>query len=653
VLMEPGRFPFQSAVAHIVLQDTANGPWSAVAVRAVDSTVYNISLIGIVDTGWVIEITGRVEEFPSNSITSSTQIRMIAEPISVISTGEPRPAPAELPITEFLTGAQRPSPTKIVKFSTAERWESGLIIIRNVRVKTRTQSSTTQRWTWSVEDAQGNEFDIDDLSPVFRGGAGSQNFVPPPIGTLVEYVRGVVTQRAFGTSTAFLVSPMYPGDLQLGASPPTIAAVRRTIAIPSSATPVPIKALIKDLDGAITSAKVFYRVNGSTYDSLALSRIASTDTFMVDIPAQAAESLVEFYLVARDDSNLVTQDPGNLTTQRYFYRVLDRSVTIRDVQFCPDLTGNSSFADPVVQANGFAVTVTGVVTADTSDINGGGGQSRRTYIQQGEGAWSGIWISGNNTDDLLKGDSVSVTGTVAEVFGVTRIQSITAQNIHATGRPVPPPAVLTTGEIDLRASGDSLAERWESVYLEFLNTIITNDNADGPSGGTPNFGEMLINDGSGDMRVELQDGNHNLSNGATGTQGTLVAIGDSLRYLRGIMYFSFGNYKHVPRKSDDYEFRPNAVAFSPTVPGKFDLSQNYPNPFNPTTRIRYDIPDHGHATLMIYNVLGQRVATLANSIHVPGTYEVQFSSHHLSTGVYFYELFFEGERSIKKMMIIR
>ncbi len=74
------------------------------------------------------------------------------------------------------------------------------------------------------------------------------------------------------------------------------------------------------------------------------------------------------------------------------------------------------------------------------------------------------------------------------------------------------------------------------------------------------------------------------------------------------------------------------------VPLALDLHQNYPNPFNPTTVIMFDLPRQGEVMLDVFNVMGQRVATLAEGVHQAGRHSVEFNASRLSSGVYIYRL---------------
>ncbi len=100
---------------------------------------------------------------------------------------------------------------------------------------------------------------------------------------------------------------------------------------------------------------------------------------------------------------------------------------------------------------------------------------------------------------------------------------------------------------------------------------------------------------------------------------------------------------------------------------KYSLEQNYPNPFNPVTKIRYSIASTplslgdlpaGKAggqgvRLIVYDVLGNEVATLVNEEKPAGVYEVEFNASQLSSGVYFYKLTSGSFNQSKKMIVLK
>ena len=89
---------------------------------------------------------------------------------------------------------------------------------------------------------------------------------------------------------------------------------------------------------------------------------------------------------------------------------------------------------------------------------------------------------------------------------------------------------------------------------------------------------------------------------------------------------------------------------------EFNLEQNYPNPFNPSTKIRFIIPsdvkrETSKMSLVVYDVLGNKVVTLFNEEKAAGNYEVDFNAEELTSGIYFYKLT-AGSFSITKKMIL-
>jgi hypothetical protein len=90
-----------------------------------------------------------------------------------------------------------------------------------------------------------------------------------------------------------------------------------------------------------------------------------------------------------------------------------------------------------------------------------------------------------------------------------------------------------------------------------------------------------------------------------------------------------------------------------SVPTYYVLRQNYPNPFNPSTTIEFTIPKTGFVTLIIYDILGKKVATLVSETLTAGSYEYQWDASGLASGVYFYRLEAGQFSQTKKLLLLR
>lgn len=90
------------------------------------------------------------------------------------------------------------------------------------------------------------------------------------------------------------------------------------------------------------------------------------------------------------------------------------------------------------------------------------------------------------------------------------------------------------------------------------------------------------------------------------------------------------------------------------TPVQITLHQNYPNPFNPQTSISFNLTDGEQVSIVIYNMLGQRVAELLNDQPLSaGTHTVHFKASGLSSGVYYYQLSAGSNIITKSMMLIK
>jgi hypothetical protein len=90
-----------------------------------------------------------------------------------------------------------------------------------------------------------------------------------------------------------------------------------------------------------------------------------------------------------------------------------------------------------------------------------------------------------------------------------------------------------------------------------------------------------------------------------------------------------------------------------TPPIAFKLEQNYPNPFNPRTVISYQLPVNINVSLLIYDILGNEVASLVDEVKSAGIYKVEFNSNGLTSGIYFYTLQAGSFVETKKLVLLR
>ena len=171
--------------------------------------------------------------------------------------------------------------------------------------------------------------------------------------------------------------------------------------------------------------------------------------------------------------------------------------------------------------DGLEVTLPAIVT---------GVYGSNTSIQDGEGAWSGmfVYVGGGLLDDTTQvavGDSVLVTGIVGSFNGGTQLTSASAQILNS-GNALPAPAVLSTADANL--------EEYEGVLCQVTGAVTGEQN---------NFGEFTIDDGSGNHTVDDM--------GYDGYTEQGVMLGDSYR-ITGAINGGFGN-SIEPRDAGDFQ----------------------------------------------------------------------------------------------------
>jgi hypothetical protein len=102
-----------------------------------------------------------------------------------------------------------------------------------------------------------------------------------------------------------------------------------------------------------------------------------------------------------------------------------------------------------------------------------------------------------------------------------------------------------------------------------------------------------------------------------------------------------------------FEYSNELEVINSTMPDEYLLSQNYPNPFNPSTSIEFKIPHKEFVSIIIYDILGNKVATLVNEERAPGSYEVLYDASELVSGVYVYSLKAGTFVQTRKMLLLK
>jgi len=140
-------------------------------------------------------------------------------------------------------------------------------------------------------------------------------------------------------------------------------------------------------------------------------------------------------------------------------------------------------------------------------------------------------------------------------------------------------------------------------------------------------------------------GNSNSPKDYTFTENLLnLSLGLNLKYRLKQLDFD-GNYEY----SDEI-----TVELGELVK-EYKLEQNYPNPFNPSTEIKFSIPQNSNVKLELFNMLGEKVATLINQEMTAGSHNYQLSiiNYQLSSGIYLYKLQSGNFVQTRKLMLIK
>jgi len=109
-----------------------------------------------------------------------------------------------------------------------------------------------------------------------------------------------------------------------------------------------------------------------------------------------------------------------------------------------------------------------------------------------------------------------------------------------------------------------------------------------------------------------------------------------------------------------------AIKFVPTslkieydrIPQTFSILRNYPNPFNSSTTIKYFLPNRSEIQLAVFDHLGREVKQLEHKFQEPGFHYINWNGRdqygtNVSSGVYLYQITYDGTTQTGKMLLVK
>lgn len=272
------------------------------------------------------------------------------------------------------------------------------------------------------------------------------------------------------------------------------------------------------------------------------------------------------------------------------------------------------------------------------------------YFIYGESVWDPTYKDAQILATDINDDGVVLT--IADLVYLIRIITGDEQAFPPGEHPKSSSRELLAS-VDWRLDDGELVVDWKSdgdagaVLLAFDH--------DGAEFGEPVLGENA----AGMAMISHNDGTQlrMLIHGME--QGARIAAGDGV-ILRVPMVTSDPGLVLSEVEAADYWGNVMTVSLARPahVPKSFALFQNVPNPFNATTRIDFNLPVAGDVTLIVYDVLGRKVATLVDDRLEAGAHHIEWearddSGRPLASGVYFYRIVTTGSQATRKMVLLK
>jgi hypothetical protein len=265
------------------------------------------------------------------------------------------------------------------------------------------------------------------------------------------------------------------------------------------------------------------------------------------------------------------------------------------------------------------------------------------YLQDGEDKWSGILLGAPGINTLQRGDKITITAAkVVENFSLTRLDSITYTLVNTSNPLYNPIQDLTFDSV--ATSQYNYTEPYESMLLKYNNMIVSNLNPDDPN----NYGEWTITNTAGGLNLRCDDfSNDILPHGGFNLDS--LTVGQNLQYVYGVLAYTFGNWKLLPRNKDDIAGYSTVYTSIASNTGNEALLNAYPNPFNQELNVIIEMKQPELATIRLFDINGKQINAINKQLGV-GKNNMTYPTENLSKGIYFIKFTTETHSGIIKVV---
>jgi hypothetical protein len=272
----------------------------------------------------------------------------------------------------------------------------------------------------------------------------------------------------------------------------------------------------------------------------------------------------------------------------------------------------------------------------------------------------------NNCGDVARAFTATVTGTGYTITSPTTSGMI-APGDNATFDVSFNPTVMSALPGTLKVTADDVTDIFVNLAGTGGNVMITAANTTAPEtalGSTsPEFTVNVTNTGN----MELTPGDPTISSTEfayiAGSGPATIAAGQTGTYKFTFTPAASGNRTanvtfpgSVPAlaagtSSFILSGSTPSGAVRPVASNGYELGQNYPNPFNPSTVITFTMAEAGMAKIIVSDVTGNVVTTVADQFFNKGENTVTFDASNVASGTYFYEMIANGVRLQRSMLL--